>query len=99
MLEALPDSRKFLSKLRSTDDKTLALYMVGLTNPEMKDDYDQVADKIFHQNGKISLRFLLFVVTSNSAVCRFLHKIMMKYLSPWQKETFGAADRRGSTVH
>ena len=70
--------KKFLSKLRSTDDKTLALYMVRLTNPEMKDDYDQVADKNIPPEWKNKFKIFAFRGDQQFSRMSVLHKIMMR---------------------
>lgn len=70
--------KKFLAKLGSTDNKKLALYMVGLTDPGMQDAYTEVADKNIPPLWKN--RFKIFAFRGDQLFSRMsiLHKLMMR---------------------
>jgi hypothetical protein len=52
--------------------------MVGLTNPEMKDDYDQVADKNIPPEWKNKFKIFAFRGDQQFSRMSVLHKIMMR---------------------
>jgi menaquinone-dependent protoporphyrinogen IX oxidase len=70
--------KKFLSKLKNADNKTLALFMVGLTNPEMQDAYSEIAEKNIPPEWKN--RFKVFVFRGDQQFSRMsvMHQLMMR---------------------
>lgn len=70
--------KKFLSKLGNADNKTLALYMVGLTNPETQGVYAEIAEKNIPPEWKN--RFEIFAFRGDQQFSRMsaLHKLMMR---------------------
>lgn len=70
--------KKFLKILGTADNKTLALYMVGLTNPEEQGAYTEIADKNIPPEWKN--RFEIFAFRGDQQFSRMsaLHKIMMR---------------------
>lgn len=71
--------KKFLSKLGSADNKTLALYMVGLTDPQVQDAaYAEIAEKNIPL--KWENRFKVFAFRGDQQFSRMstIHKLMMR---------------------
>ncbi len=70
--------KKFLAKLDPAAQKTLALFMVGTTNPQQKEIYEQVAKRNIPAawEGK----FQVFALRGDQAFSRMsgLHKMMMR---------------------
>ncbi|NLV36808.1 MAG: flavodoxin [Clostridiaceae bacterium] len=75
---AIAGFKKFLSKLGSNDNKTLALYIVGLTDPQKQDAYTEIADKNIPPEWKN--RFKVFAFRGDQRFSRMstMHKLMMR---------------------
>lgn len=70
--------KNFLAKLGKADNKTLALYMVGLTNPEMKDVYSEIANKNIPPVYKNRIEVFAFRGDQQFSQMSILHKLMMR---------------------
>ncbi len=70
--------KKFLKKLGTADNKRLALYLVGLTNPEEQDAYTEIADKSIPPEWKNKFKVFSFRGDQQFSRMSALHKLMMR---------------------
>lgn len=70
--------KKFLSKLRNADNKTLALYMVGLVNPKAQGVYSEIAEKNIPPKWKDQFEVFVFRGDQQFSQMSAIHKLMMR---------------------